>query len=295
MDLARQRQIKRWNNGREFEIGIWGQPVFNMLRDVQQEEVVDELGIAERDGFAGPYNAQVSGRVVKNYSGPLRGLILNKMKLGSSARITRVGEDAGATYVPLIPEIRGLHRDLINAAAKIGGSGESRPGRDHVKYIMGFRYVIGDQALTRPPTNEDVFTVIGIANVAPQAATLEVISWPRVMRKVYTRWKTRAAQKGFDIRLRYLQGSSIPYLKLGKRVDPLREVVTRGDEKGRITTRSRVIQYATPIIEIAPLGTFTNKKTGPYNPRNCRRMGGAKSPMRCRRIFNSIRNYYRKR
>lgn len=282
LDPKRELDISRFGDAKEFEKWIFGKDVFNMLREVQQEEVISEVKIAKREGLPKKIDAIVSGKITKGWDKDVTPLIQGRMKLGSSARFTD-SESGQELSVPLIPIITTIKRELELSAPR---SGRNKGTHQQYRYADEFYYMIGGQISKSPPIREDSFTVIAVVNVAPQAATLEVISWPRIMRKTFTRWKRKARRDGFDIRFRYLQGSSIPYDKLGIVPDPLRDFETKGPNKGGLKQRiARRIQYATPMIEIAPLGTFTSGKTGPYRPRNCRRTRKGRVTARCRRLM----------
>lgn len=257
---------------------IWGQKPIVHLRETQRDEVIDEV-LLNQNRLPEVVDVRLNGRQINDYRGDKANL-MGKMRLGTRALMLDSTEGEALVDIELLPIIKDIMAKLRSASQKMNKSGRST-GR----HASSYRYVVGGALSRVPPTREEDFTFIGIANVAPYAATLEVPTWHRPMRRVFLDYvKKRALKEGFDARLRYIQGVSDTYLKKGIVPDPLRDFYTRGKVKGTINPRAlrpRLVTPATPMIEIAPLGAFTDTRTGPIQKnRNCRRMSGRK-PQRC--------------
>jgi len=145
------------------------------------------------------------------------------------------------------------------------------------RYRQMFRYLVGGSAtMTAPPVGGD-WTVIGITNVAPHAATLENPGWPRPFNRAWPRIRAMAAKERLDVQFRYLYGSKEQF-----RQDYFNEtrsaawVVGKHNPWGVYLRASdygqrRFVRYSVPVIWIGPLNSLRGPERISHKHRSHRR------------------------
>ena len=148
-----------------------GDTAFDWFKDSGRDVVHEEVKSIE-DGLPDTMSGVIGNKRVDNASRlQVAELFRLNMPVGKIAYLARPG---AAEDVNVREQAEAILRFLKVASPPSGGTKRNNPYR----YRECFRYVIGDQAYLTLPTSAD-FTVVGIANVAPHASTLENPGWAR--------------------------------------------------------------------------------------------------------------------
>jgi len=237
-----------------------------MDQEIQYIEADPNLQVPEE--FKGQVGTRRYASVPR---GRLRALVQD-MPFATVARFWEAGE-AGEGVEDIRPVAEKIMRMLRTVAPPSRSTAPLPPPKSHpYRYRQSFRFVIGSTAYqTIPP--EGTYTIIGITNVAPHAATMENPGWPQPFRKMWMEVERMSRAENFDARFSYLAGSSLPQKReaywesrgyaLGQRT-PFGVILGKQDYGHR-----RPIRYAVPVIWVGPLNSMGGK-TGRMKARHRR-------------------------
>jgi hypothetical protein len=232
---------------------------YGYLENKQREITVEEIKSLELEPVDLPEKATVAiGTQISN-NVPRRQWAskVSRVKLGQPVLI----RDLEQADVPNKEEVLKVAREVfleLKLAAPPGGAVKNHPWR----YRELFRFLVGGTAYESIPVSKD-FTVIGITNVSPHAATLENPGWSRPFNTVWRRLVRRARSQKFDVRFSYIRGGSVPFKRTAyferqgfqlNDITPYGVLLRRSDYG-----RQAFIRYATPVIWIGPFGSMRGK------------------------------------
>ena len=212
---------------------VWGTPhrtpravmMADLSEDLDRQSRKDERALPEE------MDIKIGGGPLLRRNRPPHWNAFNRTKFG-----TRTIATAGAfVQVDVAPLARKIMR-MLKAAAPV------RTGH----YRASFRYYIGGKFYSSIPTDPKAYTIIGVANIASYASTLDA---PR-------RWAPRPFFKVF----RMLRGAEFkdvevrhgPYLS-----QKSEEIETKGQRGDKYSGRSA---YNAPVIWIGPRGAMADLK-----------------------------------
>jgi hypothetical protein len=228
-----------------------GETAYNWFQDSGREVVYEDVKSIE-DGLPDTMSGVIGNKRVDNAPRlQVAKLFRLNMPVGKIAYMARPG---AAEDVNVRVQAEAIMRFLKVASPP--SSGEQKRNNPY-RYRECFRYVIGDQAYITLPSSAD-FTVVGIANVAPHASTLENPGWARPYNRA---WPTISKQaKGrYDVAFGYLGSSSLKMIRkgaydhLGVGVYTPWGVFLRRSDVGQTGPRP----YAVPIIWVGPLNSMS--------------------------------------
>ena len=234
-----------------------GQTAFQLLlgeqREILETEVAGVMGRLpdEMDGQLGTQTLKKVPRL------RIPRLIKDRMPFSTVARFYAPGEGSETSKA----DVLAAARSVLGMVTQIlpPSSGEAKNHR--YRYRDGFRFLIGETAY--PPgavsTAQD-FTVLGVTNVSPQAATMENPTWPRPFTRAWSNIQSYAKTNNLDVQFRYIRGGSLPLKREAyweSRGYQLRDVTPYG-----VYLRSsdygyqRLVRYSVPVIWIGPLNSM---------------------------------------
>jgi len=229
----------------------------------EQREILSEEVETAMPGLPDKMDGQVGTQVLKDVpKARISKIIKSRMPFSTVARLFERGAGSIANKEDVL---NFANRVLLMLKAASPSSRNSQYGtRDHIHYREGFRFLIGETAYAPGSVSVNMdFTVIGVTNVAPHAATMENPSWYRPFHRLWQRVSREATAKNLDSRFNYIRGGSLPMFReaywenRGYKVGdttPFKTYMQRSDYGHR-----RWIRYAVPVIWIGPLNSMGGK------------------------------------
>ena len=234
-----------------------GQTAFQLLLNEQREILETEVaGVMGRlpDEMDGQLGTQMLKKVPRLR---IPRLIRDRMPFSTVARFYAPGAGSETSKADVLAAARSVLGIITQTLPP--PSGEVKNHR--YRYRDGFRFLIGETAYQPGAVSvAQDFTVLGITNVAPHAATMENPTWARPFTKAWPGIQRYAKANNLDVQFRYIRGGSLPLQRSAywesrgfeaRSVTPYGVYLQPSDYGYR-----RLVRYSVPVIWIGPLNSM---------------------------------------